>query len=629
VTNPAHVEFFQAMLISGTEVAPLVVGSAPPPDASARVPGAAAAMRPDGSAVWTIPLTVAVNIGGQTTAAASVIAPAPVPVAPTAAAPPAAPAQPADGAGDGRSPNEILKAAKAALSDRSNVLGVRLGFVFEDGRITTERAIVVTVREKKSIAALDAEQIEELPATFGGLRVQVSDPTIAELIKAEEGFAASESLGLDFDPLAAEITYVPPANPGLQSVKAKMKVIAHVSPDAGWRELSAFLAGTGKTLVAGMYDFGAQHIVEAIAKAGKKSGFKSFTLTLQPGQSVGEGTKADDLTDKESVERLEDALGKKFDVAWVKIGIVNGWVASSYHIKVATRDKRSFWLSSGNWQSSNQPAADPLEKPWNRSWLTKYNREWHAIVDHPGLTADFEKYLLHDFKNNQNVGPEALILPDLLVPEEAFLATFEEKQKKFEYFEPFEENRVFEVQPLLTPDNFLDHVLPLIKSAKEELLIQNQTFNAPRENQDNLTRLMEAVLDRQKANVRVRIIFRILNKADARKNLEALQEFGFDMADVKVQKNCHTKGVVVDRRKVLLGSQNWSEQGVSLNRDASLLFNDAKLAEYFAKIFEHDWANLATDSIDIAPSITELASSATTLKEGSVKLSVEEYLEML
>ena len=36
------------------------------------------------------------------------------------------------------------------------------------------------------------------------------------------------------------------------------------------------------------------------------------------------------------------------DLAWVE-----GWVASSYHIKVAVRDDEAAWLSSGNWQSSN------------------------------------------------------------------------------------------------------------------------------------------------------------------------------------------------------------------------------------------------------------------------------------
>jgi phosphatidylserine/phosphatidylglycerophosphate/cardiolipin synthase-like enzyme len=79
--------------------------------------------------------------------------------------------------------------------------------------------------------------------------------------------------------------------------------------------------------------------------------------------------------------------------------------------------------------------------------------------------------------------------------------------------------------------------------------------------------------------------------------LERLKDCGLDLANVKVQVNCHTKGIVVDRRRVLIGSQNWSNHGVSVNRDASLLFEDAPLAEYFAEIFAHDWHNLAQPRI--------------------------------
>jgi phosphatidylserine/phosphatidylglycerophosphate/cardiolipin synthase-like enzyme len=85
----------------------------------------------------------------------------------------------------------------------------------------------------------------------------------------------------------------------------------------------------------------------------------------------------------------------------------------------------------------------------------------------------------------------------------------------------------------------------------------------------------------------------------------------------------------VDRKRIMLGSQNLSEQGVSLNRDASLLFEDAKLAAYFAEIFEHDWNGLASDSVDIAPSGAELAATAETMRAGFTKISAEEYLETL
>lgn len=52
----------------------------------------------------------------------------------------------------------------------------------------------------------------------------------------------------------------------------------------------------------------------------------------------------------------------------------------------------------------------------------------------------------------------------------------------------------------------------------------------------------------------------------------------------------HTKGMIVDGRRVLLGSHNWSKPGVTLNRDASLIFDDANIAGYYAEAFEVDWA---------------------------------------
>ena len=50
---------------------------------------------------------------------------------------------------------------------------------------------------------------------------------------------------------------------------------------------------------------------------------------------------------------------ERFRSEFASIGS-GGTFASAYHIKVAVRDHAAFWLSSGNWQSSNQPAIDPL-----------------------------------------------------------------------------------------------------------------------------------------------------------------------------------------------------------------------------------------------------------------------------
>jgi phosphatidylserine/phosphatidylglycerophosphate/cardiolipin synthase-like enzyme len=254
----------------------------------------------------------------------------------------------------------------------------------------------------------------------------------------------------------------------------------------------------------------------------------------------------------------------------------------------------------------------------------------HFHESTPDLAKAYQAYILNDFDQNKNNVPhEAFEIPDIVVPGAIFVPAPEEATKQFQYFKPFDENRNFTVQPLLTPDNFHRAALDLINSAQEQLLIQNQTFNAPGDNDEKLRELLDAVLAKQRAGVDVRIIFRVLFPSDARQNLSDLVDFGFSEQKIKVQVNCHTKGVVVDNRRVMLGSQNWSNLGVSDNRDASLLFDDEGLAKYFAQIFEHDWKNLAWQDIGNESLGAQFASADEATPAGMVRLSWKDYQEML
>jgi phosphatidylserine/phosphatidylglycerophosphate/cardiolipin synthase-like enzyme len=294
------------------------------------------------------------------------------------------------------------------------------------------------------------------------------------------------------------------------------------------------------------------------------------------------------------------------------------------------RDSAALWLSSCNWQSSNQPAADPgAEQPPKPDWLLHYNREWHAVVEHAGLAQTFERFLLHDYDHNQGTDAvEALGFPDLFVPAWTVGPTAQETAGAFQYFPPFDAKRSFTVLPLLTPDNYHAHVLALIRGATSEVLIQNQTFKAPKEGQTALAELIDALLAKQQEGVRLRIIYRLFIPKDARDVLSDLVDRGFDSATIRLQKNCHTKGIVVDRKRVLLGSHNWSNDGVSVNRDASLLFDDEQLANYFAGIFEHDWTNLARQDIGSEWAPLEAADPAASPPAGMVRVSWKEYLEL-
>ena len=68
----------------------------------------------------------------------------------------------------------------------------------------------------------------------------------------------------------------------------------------------------------------------------------------------------------------------------------------------------------------------------------------------------------------------------------------------------------------------------------------------------------------------------------------------------------HTKGIIVDDgtdsgdQIAIVGSHNLSDDGVTVNRDASLVFNHNGIASYFEDVFTHDWENLArSDDISL------------------------------
>jgi V8-like Glu-specific endopeptidase len=574
----------------------------------------------DGSVTFNVPLSITVKIGGTNLTGSSNIVEQSRTV--TNEIP--------DDKKDDKSKNdkEILEQAKKELGSKDGILNVRMGYVFENGWITKERAVVVTVLKRKSDLDLKKECISPLPDKFMGYKVEVTGPTFEELIGHNLGSEKYES----FDEIMAEeITYEPPEDGKLETVERKMKVIAHVSPEEGWKNLEPFLLNTKNKLIVAMYDFGAKHILTAIEKAASGKSFQEMKLAIQPGESLSTGTKKNDLKDEEVVDKLSKKLKKKFGNAWVSVGSKQGWVTTSYHIKVAVRDSSAIWLSSGNWQSSNQPDLDELKKP-DSYILTHYNRDWHVILENEELAKTFEKFILNDYEHNKDNVPKKTKEEDemcFLVPDTEEAISDEVTKKKYSTFKPFIENKVFKVTPILTPDNFYDEVIKLVDSAEKELLIQNQTFNAPNEKQEKLGKLINLVLEKQKSGVDVKIIFRNIGGAKVRENLEKLVDMGFDESKIKIQKDCHTKAVMVDGERVLIGSQNWSDYGISVNRDASLLFYDEKLTKYFREIFTYDWENLAKQDIGNESVSTEIATDTKNIPSGMKLMSWKEVKETL
>lgn len=516
---------------------------------------------------------------------------------------------------------ELEPAIQAAAASREgllklpHVIDVRAGYKFAAGRITPRPAVVVIVDRK--VDGLPPP--DQVPAVVGGVLTDVAPADPYERLQNRNQEAAivpsrprllideiQARGGEAFEEALPTTTYEPPRNGDLSAVTGAMTIICHVSPDAGWKVLQPFLAATGTEICLGMYDFTAPHIYRTARTLLKRENV-TWKQTLGPSESLPQeddvdSTKADDLTEKQVNTGLRRVARDRFESAFARVGAGRTF-ASAYHIKVAVRDRNAFWLSSGNWQSSNQPDIDFLDPDADVGLISRFNREWHVVVEHPPLARVFQLYLEHDFKTASAPETEAAVPPvegpDLLIPVDEFLS--EEAAASIEVFAPrkftFTSNSPLTVQPILTPDNYLEVVLKLLrKRPQHRLFFQNQSLNPVLDPEPEFDELMHLLAGySQDDTLDVRIIFR--NIGPIRKKLESLQAVGFNMRRVRMQAGCHTKGIVIDSKTILLGSHNFTNQGVNVNRDASLLMTHENIAKYYERVFLHDWDRLSTETI--------------------------------
>lgn len=499
------------------------------------------------------------------------------------------------------------------------VFSVRPGYLFRDGWITREPAIVLTVDRNATDLSLPTEiqgipvdvrratPIEQLrfekPAQFArlaGHRLEWRGGAFPELDPAGLPMAADMPRGpaeTGVGPAKPNIPYSGPGGVNLSQVTNTFTITCSASPDAGWLTLKPFLSTVSSHLTVGLYDFTSQHILETLTQA--LQGGKGLTLTLDnpPRNPTA------DQTDSQTRQTLQETMGDAAHLAWALVQTntqVPEWIfPTAYHIKVAVKDGQSFWLSSGNWNNSNQPDIDPINDPiGSANVAAKSDRDWHVIVEHPGLAQTFEAYLRHDYEVASTVegGPagEGLAAEIKATAPEEFAVP---APTPVTYFPPLViQNTSMTVQPLLTPDNYHSFMRDLIQSAETSLYVQLQYIHPSDLPEDaDFAGLIAAVVQKITAGKDVRII---LSQYQASNGwLEKLQAAGVDMGIVRLQNGVHNKGFVVDGKVVALGSHNWSGDGALRNRDASLIIYNEQVAQYFQSIFLHDWENLAQQRV--------------------------------
>jgi PLD-like domain len=506
----------------------------------------------------------------------------------------------------------VIEANAQALL-QPGVLGVRPGYRRDaQGRLTKDKAVV---------AVLAPGAKPQLPAQVGGFPVDVREADEVEQLRAQQpdkyvqiaGVRAEFRTGAfpEAGPLAEaalppgaapevlatkpQLPYTPPDGVALDPVTGAISILCHASPDAGWPTLKEFLSKTQRTLTVGLYDFTSGHILEAMEA--DFAGPKTLTITLD---NPAKNPSADQ-TDPETLKALHDEMGDSLQAAWALNRMnrdIKRWIVpNAYHIKVAVRDGKTVWLSSGNWNNSNQPDFDPINAPsaGDQDTAKKSDRDWHVVIDHPGLAATFEAYLKHDYDvaHQEAVDGNAPV-PEAAQPAENPVEFAPEPVGTFEFHAPQAVNENMTVTPLLTPDPgvYIDAMTELVKSAQTSLYIQLQYIHPSDKDPDaKFTDLVDAVVQKIGAGVDVRIIVSQWQTTNGW--LDRLQSAGVDLANVRIQNGVHNKGFVVDHKRVALGSQNWSGDGVLRNRDASVILDNETAAKYYEQIFLHDWDRIA------------------------------------
>ena len=544
------------------------------------------------------------------------------------------------------------------LSKRG-VLTVRPGYEIAGDQLTGKQAIVATVHTKMSRADLSSNDL--LPDKIGAYPVDVREASPYQRLRAADPASATVAeayaLPADKDPVwpyerelpsgklitspasaigkaftaskktqpaahqaIAAVTgkkevpggYQPPANaPALIRTQLhNATVTAHVSPDAGLKTLSSFLAGTRQSLVIGMYDFTSGPILQAFIA--DLDGAKTLQMVLDNPAPNPTG----DQTDVQTVQSLDSSLGSRAKIARALVRsdiFASQWLfPSAYHIKVIVRDGNTVWLSSGNLNNSNQP---DLSRPPSTE-----DRDWHVIIADTNLAETFLAYLNNDFNvamkyQAPDAGATAQAIGDGEIASAELKKQANANPPANKLAEPlvnpvpaktFQNVNAF-ITPLLTPDviepakpQYLTNIVSLIDSAQKSIYIQLQYIESSATDGKNqfYTDLLQAIANKVAAGLDVKLIE---SRQYGLKWAEKMKAGGVDLtANIALQYNVHNKGFIIDSKTVVVSSQNFSPAGVHDNRDAGVIIEDAEIAGYFEAIFLADWKNktIPASSVD-------------------------------
>ncbi len=362
--------------------------------------------------------------------------------------------------------------------------------------------------------------------------------------------------------------------------------VAYASPDSTYAVTRRLLAGATRSIMVGIYDLEARHVVDLLKDALGRG--VAVTLMLDLDGRSGERPRYDELA----------AAGATCVPAPSCASRQSRYFSSS-HEKVIVVDDEWTLVQSGNWSTNSIPrnevdGGDPA------AWAPG-NRDMGVAVRSPELAAFFAGVIRRDIDLElhgaglQAVGAGLADLPAVAAaqaaPRRRPLRTFASRT--------FQPSAPVEVTPILSPENYMAVIPDLIQSARRSVFVEQQYI---RGTQPQVRVLLDALATARAASpgLQVRIVLaapfpgaRFAKEAAAIRDLATSHDLRLGR-DVRILNprylaHCHNKLILVDDEQVLVSSQNWSDLALTRNREAGLLIRHAPLARYFRAIFNLDW----------------------------------------
>jgi phosphatidylserine/phosphatidylglycerophosphate/cardiolipin synthase-like enzyme len=399
------------------------------------------------------------------------------------------------------------------------------------------------------------------------------------------------------------------------------EIIAYASPDSTYAATKRLLDSAKKSILIGIYDFTAAHMKTLVLNAMAR-GVK-VTLMLDVETAGGEKAMFEDLI----------ALGVD-GVPAPACTSERAHYFASCHEKFIVVDGLWTLVQSGNYSNNSIPlnekdGGDPAK-------FVTGNRDTGLAVKSKPLAKFFTKVLRSDIALELNA-PEGVV--QSVPPQEDGLIWVEAAPRKMpEKLFPsktFALSAPLSIQPVLSPDNYMETIPEVLRAATRSILIEQQYI---RGSQADITTLLEAIKEawdaRPALDIRL-VLGKIFGPDDLKKeqkNIDLLRtKFGLKLGKnirfVNTDRlvHCHNKMIIIDGQQVLISSQNWSDSAVSKNREAGLLLTHKGIARYFSGIFETDWTSAKPKLPTFGPARVELA---TVQQGGFVPVVPADYREV-